>query len=243
MQIPIGLGSQTIGSIVRPASFNGVYGFKPTWNAISSEGQKRSSPTLDTFGFMARSVDDLQALADVFALRDDEPPQPIKLSEGRFAMVKSPVWPQAGPGTVAAMEMAAQILKSAGATVEEVVLPPECDDLLSLQDRILQAEAGVAFYKEYSTARDSLSAKLVDMAGSIDTCSKREFLQALDKLASLRPTVDGIADQYTAIITPSAVDVAPVGPEWTGNPAFNGIWTVSWSPWGQFSRTLVVQTD
>ncbi|KAK7422467.1 hypothetical protein QQZ08_009455 [Neonectria magnoliae] len=229
-QIPIGLGTQTIGSVIRPSSFNGIYGLKPTWNAISAEGQKVSSLTLDTFGFMARSVEDLQALADVFALRDDEPPEAIQLSSARFAMVKTPVWPKAGPGTVAALERAAKILRDAGALVEEVVLPPEFDNLLSLQNQVLQAEAGVAFYREYNTARDGMSDKLVDMAVNIDTCSKKEFLRAFDTIASLRPKFDQLAEGYTAIITPSSVDVAPLGIEWTGNSDFNGIWTALHTP-------------
>ncbi|KAK7408420.1 hypothetical protein QQX98_009405 [Neonectria punicea] len=246
-QIPIGLGTQTVGSVIRPSSFNGIYGLKPTWNAISAEGQKVSSLTLDTFGFMARSVEDLQALADVFALRDDEPPEAIQLSSARFAMVKTPVWPKAGPGTVAALERAAQILRDAGASVEEVALPAEFDNLLSLQNQVLQAEAGVAFYREYSTARDGMSNKLVDMAVNIDTCSKKEFLRAFDTIASLRPKFDQLAEEYTAIITPSSVDVAPVGIEWTGNSDFNGIWTALHTPvlnipglWGENGMPLGV---
>lgn len=182
--------------------------------------------TLDTFGFMSRSIEDLQVLADIFALRDDDPPKEIQLNEARFAFVKTPVWPKAGAGTIAAMERAVQILKDAGATVEEVTLPSEFDNLLSLQNQVLQAEAGVAFYREYNTTRDQISDELADMARNIDTCSKKEFLRAFDTIASLRPKIDDIADQYTAIITPSSVDVAPVGIEWTGNSALNGIWTV-----------------
>ncbi|KAF7549484.1 hypothetical protein G7Z17_g6348 [Cylindrodendrum hubeiense] len=225
-QIPIGLGTQTVGSVIRPSSFNGIYGLKPTWNAISAEGQKVSSVTLDTFGFMARSIGDLQGLADIFSLRDDEPPRTIHLNEAKFAVVKTAVWPKAGPGTVAAIERAAQLLRNAGALVEEVTLPSEFDNLLSLQNQVLQAEAGVAFYREYNTARDQISDKLADMARNIDTCSKKEFLRAFDTIAALRPQIDYIADQYTAIITPSSVDAAPVGIEWTGSSDFNGIWTV-----------------
>ncbi|KAL6408215.1 Glutamyl-tRNA(Gln) amidotransferase subunit A-like protein [Ilyonectria robusta] len=229
-QIPIGLGTQTVGSVIRPSSFNGIYGLKPTWNAISAEGQKVSSVTLDTFGFMSRSIEDLQVLADIFSLRDDDPPKEIRLNEARFAFVKTPVWPKAGAGTIAAMERAVQILKDAGATVEEVTLPSEFDNLLSLQNQVLQAEAGVAFYREYNTRRDQISDKLADMARNIDTCSKKEFLRAFDIIASLRPKIDDIADQYTAIITPSSVDVAPVGIEWTGSSDFNGIWTALHTP-------------
>lgn len=175
---------------------------------------------------MARSVDDLQRLADVFALRDDEEPMPVQLCTSKFAMVRTSVWPTAGPGTIAAMEGAAELLREAGATVEDVDLPPEFDDALLLQEVILQHEAGVAFYREYSTSKDQISDKLEEIAKNIHTGSKKTYLHAFDKIASLRPKIDEIANQYTALITPSAVDVAPIGIEWTGNSDFNGTWTV-----------------
>lgn len=227
MQIPIGLGTQTVGSIIRPASFNGVYGFKPTWNAISTEGQKVFSPTLDTFGFMARCVADLQALADVFALRDDQPVLPISLNGAKFAMVKTYVWPRAGPNTIIAMKWAARILEEAGATVEHVTLPPEFMSALALQDKVLRHEAGVSFLGEYTAKRGQISDMLADFASTVHSGSRQAFLAAADRLAALRPKIDAIANKYTAIITPSVVDQAPLGIEWTGSSDFNGIWTVS----------------
>ncbi|KAF6826137.1 glutamyl-tRNA amidotransferase subunit A (amidase) [Colletotrichum plurivorum] len=229
MQVPIALCTQTVGSTIRPASFTGIYAFKPTWNAISPEGQKMSSTTLDTFALMARSVADLQKLADVFVLQDDEPSSTISLSGAKFAVVRSPVWPSAGPGTITALEQAIRILEGAGAQVEEVTLPCDFDDILEMQNQILEAEIGVAFLREYSTCPNQISNYVANIADTINTGSKRAYLRALDRVAALRPKMDEIADKYTAIITPSAVDVAPQG-RGTGSSDFNAMWTALHTP-------------
>ncbi|KAF4836753.1 Glutamyl-tRNA(Gln) amidotransferase subunit A [Colletotrichum siamense] len=229
MQVPIALCTQTVGSTIRPASFTGVYAFKPTWNAISPEGQKMSSLTLDTFAVMARSIADLQQVGKVLGLRDDEPPRQIPLTEATFAFVKSPIWPSAGPGTVAALQRAAKILTKAGAHVVEVTLPHEFDDIISLQNEILEAEIGVAFHREYSTSREQISDYLASIAQTAHTGSKKAYVRALDKIAALRPKMDEIADRYTAIVTPSAIDVAPKGAG-TGSSDFNAMWTALHMP-------------
>ncbi|KAK2731403.1 amidase [Colletotrichum kahawae] len=229
MQVPIALCTQTVGSTIRPASFTGVYAFKPTWNAISPEGQRLSSSTLDTFAVMARSVADLQQVGKALGLRDDQPPRQIPLNEASFAFVKSPVWQSAGPSTAAALQRAAKILMNAGAHVVEVTLPPEFDDILSLQNEILEAEIGVAFHKEYSTSRDQISDYLASIAQTAHTGSKKAYVRALDKIAALRPKIDEIADRYTAIVTPSPIDVAPKGTG-TGSSDFNAMWTALHTP-------------
>ncbi|KAK1850265.1 amidase [Colletotrichum chrysophilum] len=229
MQVPIALCTQTVGSTIRPASFTGVFAFKPTWNAISPEGQKMSSLTLDTFAVMARSIADLQQVSKVLGLRDDEPPRQISLNKATFAFVKSPIWPSAGPGTIAALQQAANILIKAGAHIVEVTLPHEFDDIISLQNGILEAEIGVAFHREYSTSRDQISEYLASIAQTAHTGSKKAYLRALDKIAALRPKMDEIADRYTAIVTPSAIDVAPKGTG-TGSSDFNAMWTALHMP-------------
>ncbi|KAK8046510.1 glutamyl-tRNA amidotransferase subunit A [Apiospora saccharicola] len=228
-QAPLGLGTQTGGSTIRPGSFNGIYAFKPTWNSISREGQKVYALLFDTLGLYARRVDDLELLADVFALHDDAtpPPVPFCVRGAKFAMLKTVVWPEVGPGTAAAMEKAAKLLRAHGAEVDELELPPEFDDMPHHHRVVLHAEGRVAFLPEYRIAPDQLHGFLVGHVENEHKYTRADQLRAWDGMAALRPKVDAIAAGYAAIITPSVPDEAPVGLESTGSANFCSSWTVS----------------
>jgi Asp-tRNA(Asn)/Glu-tRNA(Gln) amidotransferase A subunit family amidase len=129
-QAPLGLGTQTGGSTIRPGSYNGIYAMKPTWNSITREGQKIYSLIFDTLGLYARSVEDLDLLADTFAIQDDTPPPTDFVIKGaKFAFLKTMVWPKVGAGTSDALEKAVSLLRAHGAEVEEIFLPESLDDL------------------------------------------------------------------------------------------------------------------
>ena len=227
-QAPVGLGSQTGGSIIRPGSFNGIYALKPTWNAISREGQKFYSPILDTIGFFARSVDDLERVADLFDLQDDDVAGNNFIVKGaKFGVAKTAVWPQAGPGTKLALESAAQLLRSYGAEVEEVKLSSEFDRMPEWHNILMQGEGRATFLPEYRLAKDKLSHFLAGHVENVNKVSRAAQLEAYDGIAALRPKMDEIAKGYAAILTPSVLDEAPLGLQSTGSPAFNTMWTVS----------------
>ncbi|KAI1197987.1 amidase signature enzyme [Nemania serpens] len=228
MQVPLSLGAQTGGSIIRPASFTGVFAMKPTHNAISTEGQKTFAPTFDTFGFFARSVDDLQLLADVFALRDDEPPQDVPLGQVSVALIKTPMWGSAGPGTIAAMHEAAKVLTSCGAHVEEVAFPPEVADVENLkriQKVITVGEAEAAFLREYRINKTDLAPEIRGIVENAFNYTKKERVQASDTYTNMRQIINNLAEQYSVILTPSAIDEAPLGLGDMGSAAFNTLWT------------------
>lgn len=227
LQAPLGLGTQTGGSTIRPGSFNGIYAFKPTWNAISREGQKVYALLFDTLGLFARSVDDLELLADVFALHDDAPQAPFSVRGARFAMLKTVVWPQVGAGTAAAMDKAAGLLRAHGADVDEIELPPEFDDMPHYHRVVLHAEGRVSFLPEYRVAPDKLHGFLVGHVENEHNYTRAEQLRAWDSMAALRPKMDAIAAGYAAIITPSVPDEAPKGLDSTGSANFCSSWTVS----------------
>jgi len=229
-QVPVALGAQTGGSIIRPASFTGVFALKPTHNAVSSEGTKVFSYTFDTIGFLTRSVHDLQLLADVFALKDDEPVQDIPLQEASVALIKTPMWGRAGPGTIAAMEKAENILRNEGVRVEDVSFPAPLDDgdgLKRLHRVIISAEAQVSFLNEYQFDKGGLDPEIQRLVENSANFTHRETLQALDTLASMRSLVDDLAAKFSAILTPSVIDEAPLGLGGIGSAAFNTLWTVS----------------
>ena len=225
-QAPLGLGTQTGGSTIRPGSYNGIYAMKPTWNAISREGQKIYSLILDTLGLYSRSVDDLRLLGDVLGLRDDAAPGTlVSVKELKFAVLKTMVWDEAGPGTQHAMSKGAELLKVHGAEVKEISFPSEFDKLPEWHRIVLKCDGRVAFRPEYQIAKDKLSQALVDEVEEKYGHSRKTYLKAFDSIGALRPKWDAIAEQYDAVIVPSVPDEAPKGLENTGSAAFLGIWT------------------
>lgn len=228
LQAPIGLGTQTGGSTIRPGSYNGIYAYKPTWNAITREGQKIYSLILDTLGLYARSVADLELLADTFAICDDvPPPSDFTIKGARFAFLKTMVWPDVGPGTMAALKKAVVLLRAHGAEVEEITLPEHLNDLPEWHATVLASEGRTSFLPEYTVAKNEISQQLAGHVENVGNISRKAQLEAFDEISSARPLVDKILSEYDAVITPSVPDEAPLGIERTGSAAFCLIWTVS----------------
>lgn len=225
-QVPIAIGSQTMGSIIRPASFNGTYGFKPTWNAITREGQKFSALTFDTIGFFTRSVDDIEALMDLFAVQDDEESKFTDVKGSHIAVCKTIQWSQAGQGTVHALEKAVELLKAHGAQVEEVSLGSDFDRVVEWHGKLGQTEGGITFLPEYVASKQDLDDRLAGWVENRENISHRDELEAYDGLSALRPKFDALASRFDAILTPSVVDEAPEGLNNTGSPIFASTWTV-----------------
>jgi Asp-tRNA(Asn)/Glu-tRNA(Gln) amidotransferase A subunit family amidase len=199
---------------------------KPTFNAISAEGVKLVSFNIDTCGFFARSLEDLQLVADVFNLGWNSPPAAMSLSEAHVAFVKTPVWPMAGPSTIAAMQKAASILQDHGVKVEEVELPDEFCDARALKwihKTVLSVEAQSAFLMEYRMDRDKLDANIRGLVENESNLTLQDMVEAVDKYASMRSSFDRFAANFSAIITPSAVDVAPLGLDDMGDSSFNSL--------------------
>lgn len=226
-QAPIGLGTQTGGSTIRPGSFNGIYAMKPTWNSITREGQKIYSLILDTLGLYTRSVADLELLADLFALHDDVPPSPFHVKGAKFAICKTMIWPQVGKGTEAAMYEARRCLEACGAEVDEIQLPEKLYDLPSWHATVLAADGRTAFLPEYQSTKSQMAEQLIGHVENVTKITRKAQLEAFDKIAAARPEVDEILGKYAAVIVPSVPDEAPTGLEKTGSAAFNVIWTVS----------------
>lgn len=224
------LSTQTGGSTIRPASFNGIYALKPTWGVVSREGQKFYSLLLDTLGWYGRSVADLSLLADALNLRDDDPSEFKGIRGARFALCKTDNWPQAGEGTKAAIEKAKNLLLAHGAIVEEITLPPSFAPLPEWHRTILHTDGLATFLPEHRTAKPQLHESLAVYI-DLPEFSRKQQLEAQDGIAALRPEFDRIAASYDAVLTASAVDEAPEGLESTGDAVFCAMWTVSWPPY------------
>lgn len=222
--VPLALGTQTGGSIIRPASYCGVYGFKPTWNLVSREGAKMFSATLDTVGWFARSAADLGLMLAVF---DPEPePAPFVVAGARIALCRSPVWDYADADTRAAFSTAAERLRSSGADVTELELPAKFDRLPALQMLIMRAEARSAFLADYLSHRADLHESFCAQVENADGYTRAQLCDAYDTAAACRAEFDRIAAGYDAILTPSTVGCAPLGLADTGALTFNAIWSL-----------------
>ena len=172
----------------------------------------------------------MQLVADVFDLKDDEPRKDLHLKEANFAIMKTPMWHRAGPGTVAALEKTATILERHGAKVEELSFPAEFDDPNTLNRTysvVADSDAQAAFLKEYRMDKSKLAPAICSIVENSSNYTHKDVVQAQDRYARMRSIFDEIAARYTAIISPSAVDEAPLGIDDMGSVAFNWFWTVS----------------
>lgn len=227
-QVPISLGTQTGGSVIRPASYCGVYAIKPTWNLVSHEGFKVCAASFDTLGWYARSADDLDLIAEVFGI---EPlPAPATLSGAKIAICRTPVWHKAEQASIDAMAEAETRLRAAGAEITMLDLPPEFDGLTDAHRVIMQAEMRSSFLADYRMLGDELYPELVDIMQNKAGDTRKTLTEALDLAASCRATFDTLAAPFDAVLTPSTTGEAPVGPENTGAAIFNRIWTLIHAP-------------
>jgi Asp-tRNA(Asn)/Glu-tRNA(Gln) amidotransferase A subunit family amidase len=220
--VRIALATQTGGSTIRPASFCGVHGFKPTWGLVSREGMKLYSASLDTVGWHARSVDDLDLPCVAFGLAA---PPPAPARPLRIALCRTPWWDQADPDGQEALERVAAALRRAGATVEEVALPPPLEASPDPYRALLFREGGAAFLPLARTRGALLHADFHTRVDSAATYDDAALCAAWDMAADGRRAVEAMLAGYDAMLAPSAPGVAPPG-RGPGNPIFNQLWTM-----------------
>ena len=226
--VPLALGSQTAGSIVRPASFCGVVGYKPTHGDFSLAGIKLLSQTLDTLGGFARCVPDLALLRAVLM---GSPPQVTALAEApRIGLCRTPQWPQATPATQEAVETAARRFADAGARVDEVTLPAEFDGLVEAQTTVQIFEGVRCCAYELTQRRDQLSASTQHLLGPGESLTYAEYKAALHLAETCRAALPDLFAAHDVLLVPSAPGEAPAGLGATGNPLFNRTWTLLHTP-------------
>ncbi|WVR06706.1 hypothetical protein IAU60_003738 [Kwoniella sp. DSM 27419] len=227
-QCTIGLGTQTIGSTIRPGSFNNIFAMKPTWNAISREGLKMLAASLDTLGLYARSADDLELLCDGFRIFDDEMPVSKPINAMRIAICKSPIWKDAqnvSPSLKKVWQQAVDLLTKAGADVVELELPSDFDPAFNAARTVMWIEARSAFLNDYLNTPDLCNDEFKVHVENRKGLSRKDQLDAYNLLGDLRPKFDLVAGGYDAILTPSTTGEAPVGLDATGSAIFCGLWT------------------
>ena len=224
-QVPLAFGTQTGGSTIRPASFCGVPALKPSWGAISREGLKVYSVTLDTLGIYGRDIADLGLVCDVFDLHDDAPPRPVAAAGARVALCRSPAWSSASPEVAAAMECAADRLRAAGVAVDTLELPDSFTRLGDMQRTVMHAEGRAAFLNLARAHGHLLHDDFFHRVENRDGITRAALLEAYDHAASCRREFDALARPFDAVLTPSAPGEAPIG-KGPGDAVFNRMWTL-----------------
>lgn len=197
-QCQIGLGTQTVGSTIRPGSYNNIFAMKPTWNAISREGLKMLAASLDTLGLYGRSAEDLELLCQAFRLEDDEAPVIKPISSMKIGICKSPAWmaETVTPSLEKVWTQAQESLTAAGAELVEVDLSPEFDGLFHVARTVMWCEARSAFLNDYLNTPDLCHDDFKEHATNGKKLTRKEQLKAYDKLGRLKPIWDEIAEGY-----------------------------------------------
>lgn len=226
--VPIALGTQTGGSIMRPASFCGVWAMKPTWGLVPAEGAKSFAPSLDTIGWFARSARDLALVLDVFDPADGVAAPVVEGS--RIGVWRMNGWSRATAATTAAMAHAIATLRNLGAQVQELELPAIFERLPEAHLTIMMAEGARSFLPEYRIAPEKLHPRIAEMVRKGETQCRDALVAAHDLAAQARAEFDRMAGAVDAVLCPSTLGEAPRGLASTGDMIFNGSLTLLHAP-------------
>jgi Asp-tRNA(Asn)/Glu-tRNA(Gln) amidotransferase A subunit family amidase len=230
--VPAALGTQTNGSVIRPAAFCGVVGFKPTQGLIPIAGALTFSHTLDQPGILTRCVEDAAFLAA--SLADDG----VKLSRSipacsappRLAAVKTPVWEQAEDHAKQNFRENIQTIRRGGACVEEIELPEIFSHAHRAIRTIMAVESALNLEELHRKQASLLSSTLKDFIAEGADTGAVVYLQSLKLRITLQDELDRFLAKYDAIITLPATGEAPATLEQTGNPTFCSIWSLCGVP-------------
>src|SRR2546425_5560333 len=239
--IPLALGSQTGGSVIRPAAYCGVFGLKPTFGLIPRHGMSRVARSLDHVGIFARNLEDLalcleqivgyderdpdtrpRARVPYLAASAEEPPLPPV-----FAFVKTPRWDRVD---VDAQKAFAELAGRLGAQLEEVEVAG-LEEAWGWQQTIMEVEMADSFRREWAKGQARLSPRIRGRIERGLRTPASDYLAALTRVAELTAGFTEMFEQrYDAILTPPATGTAPLGLESTGDPLFCAIWTMCGMP-------------
>lgn len=236
---PLALGTQTLGSVIRPAAFNGVVGLKPSFGAIPRTGVHPLSPSLDHVGFFARRVDDVALALSLLAASSDRDPhgRPIPgfhvdtdkgvrpLEKPRLGIVRFERWSRAEPEQQMAFEAAIAKLRDAGAVLEELELRELDHANWNAINTILASEAALIFSDLVERYPDRTSDRLKELVQAGKTCSAYDYLAAKALQEKLRSRFAADISGFDAVLTLPAFGEEPEGLGYTGDAEYCAPWT------------------
>ena len=240
-QVPLALGTQTGGSVIRPASFCGIHALKPTFGLVARAGVTLQADWLDTVGTYGNSIADVALVTEQMLARDLADPQARPRSRPplgwiaaqepphrpRLAFVRTPVWDQAEPAAQKALEDFAARL---GADCQEVDLPDWTADAWRWQ-RVLQIYGNAMHYGLLADRDgDKMSQSMRDQIAEGREMTEAEYRLGIAKQAEVNAALDQIYAEFDAILCLPATGIAPRGLDFTGDPVFNAFWTYAGTP-------------
>jgi Asp-tRNA(Asn)/Glu-tRNA(Gln) amidotransferase A subunit family amidase len=229
-QVPVALGTQTAGSVIRPAAYCGVVGYKGTYGWADMAGIKPLSPALDTLGVFCRAVADLALVRQAFTGTPVPGVGDPARAAPRIAVCRTPYWAEADADTHATLERAVERLAAAGARLGVFDPDETWDGINDAQLAIMIREASKALAKERTEHPKLLSERLAQMLEDGDKVGIREETAARALATKCRNRLAQVWRDFDVILAPAAPGAAPRGIERTGDPVFNRMWTLLGSP-------------
>jgi Asp-tRNA(Asn)/Glu-tRNA(Gln) amidotransferase A subunit family amidase len=227
--MPVAIGSQTGGSVIRPAAFCGVAGYKPSFGMLPTIGMKCLSWHLDTAGLFAVGVADVAFAAAAISERDlrvDRTPP----ASPRIAVMRKHPWPSASEDMMAAVEAAARAAASGMARIRDLKLPPVVVAAFNAHATIQGYEAARSFAFEYDRYRDRLGKNLRQMIETGMKITADAYDDARRTASRARQSLNDLMNDFDIILSPSAPGIAPEGLASTGTSTFNRLWTLMGTP-------------
>lgn len=231
--VPVALGSQTAGSISRPASYCGIYGFKPTFGVLPRIGVLKTTDSLDTLGFFSRSVEDLDLMFEASRVRGEnyefvhqyiDNYSSVSDKTYRIGIVKHPRWDEASVYAKEQFAKWCEKLQDPKLEIEVVTLPAYCDTIHTTHQRIYDKSLAYYFKEEYAK-HELMSPIFYDIIQEGLQISKEEYQEALEKQSRETREFDTWMEQYDVLITLATADEAPIGLTTPDIPDANLIWT------------------
>ncbi len=225
----IATGSQTGGSVIRPASYCGVAGFKPSFGLLPTVGMKCVSWHLDTAGLFAAGVADVAFAAAAISGRDLRV-DGRTLAAPRIGILRTPPWPEASPDMNGAVEIAARAAAKAGARVSDITLPPSLAEAFKAHGTIHGYEAARSLGSEYERHRGQLSKSIAELIENAQAFTPAIYDDARRTTSRARAALAELMSGIDVILSPSAPGAAPQGLNSTGSSTFNRLWTLMGPP-------------
>jgi Asp-tRNA(Asn)/Glu-tRNA(Gln) amidotransferase A subunit family amidase len=228
--VPAALGTQTGGSVLRPSSFCGVFGYKPTYNSFNKAGVKPAAESIDTIGCIARSIDDIELFTDVLRMQEPQPPCVLDAAP-RIGLCRTEIWNTAQPETKAAVEGTATALEKSGAAVRDIDLPEAFAGLHALaRGTINHFERAACMAFEWDHHREALSPQMRRYIESGLKTSRADYVTACRRVEACRALLPEVFEDVDVLLSPCVPGEPPRGLASTGDPSMQAIWTALHTP-------------